>query len=267
MKEQTIDFKRLILFLVISISLSNVFRFNVFNLKETLEKLPTWIYLLLTVFLEGSGVCIGALISIYFLSKQRGIEISLHGTSINKGLLMSIIPVLLLTIIGIKNEYGLNSHLYGFIAVFGSWIYCILEEFGWRGYLQEEFKNQKPFIRYLLIGFIWYFWHLTFLGNSTINENIFFFIMMVLGSWGIGKIVELTKSIVASACFHLITQIMMFNSLIKNGIDLTQKLFILGISVILWTFILKRWDKENKHKSRVSGEKVRTAYTVFNKNV
>jgi uncharacterized protein len=248
MKEQTIDFKRLFLFLIISISLSNVFRFNIFNLNEALEKLPTWIYLLITVFLEGSGVFIGALISIYLLSKQRRIEISLHGTSVNKGLLMSIIPVLLLTIIGVKNKHGLNPHLYGFIAVLGSWIYCILEESGWRGYLQEEFKNQKPLTRYLLIGFIWYFWHLTFLGNSTISENLFFLSMMILGSWGIGKIVELTKSIVASACFHLIIQIMMFNSFIKNGIDLTQKLIILGVSILLWIIILRQWDKQNEPK-------------------
>ncbi len=249
MKENSIDFKRLFLFLIISISVSNVFRFDIFSIDKSLEKLlPTWIYLLLTAFLEGSGVFIGALISIYLLSKQRGIEISLHGTSRNKGLLMAVIPILLLTIIGVKNEQGLNPHLYGFFAVSGSFIYCILEEFGWRGYLQEEFKNQNPIKRYLLIGFIWYFWHLAFLGNSTVYDNLFILGMMILGSWGIGKIVELTKSIVASACFHLIIQIMTFNSLIKNGIDLTQKLLILVISILLWIILLRKWDKEGEPK-------------------
>jgi uncharacterized protein len=246
MKENVIDFKRLFLFLIIAIPLSNVFRFDVFNLNESLEKLPTWIFLLLTAILDGSGVFTGALIAIYLLKKQRSIEISLFGTSRNKGLLMSVIPIVLLATIGVKNEHGLNPHLYGFFVGFGSWIYCILEEYGWRGYLQEEFKYLKPLIRYLLIGFIWYFWHLLFLGNSTIYENLFILGMMILGSWGIGKIVELTKSIVASACFHLVTQIMMFNSLIKNGIDLTQKLIILGISVLLWIIILRKWDKENE---------------------
>jgi uncharacterized protein len=248
MKENKIDFKRLSLFLIISISLSNVFRFNVFNLNEGLEKLPTWIYFLITAFLDGSGVFIGAIISIYLLRKQRGVENSLHGTSRNKGLLMSVIPILLLTIIGVKNEKGHNPHLYGFIFAFGSWIYCILEEYGWRGYLQEEFKHKKPLVRYLLIGFLWYFWHLIFLGNSTLYENLFILGMMILGSWGIGKIAELTKSIVASACFHLIIQIMMFNSFLKNGIDLNQKLIILGTSILLWIIILRKWDKETKQK-------------------
>jgi uncharacterized protein len=242
------NYKRILIFLIIAIPFSNIFRFDIFDLNKTLEKLPTWIYLLISVFLEGSGVFIGALISIYLLSKERGVNISLHGTSRNKGLLMSIIPILLLTIIGVKNEHGLNPHLYGFIAVFGSWIYCILEEYGWRGYLHEEFKNKKPLIRYLLIGFVWYFWHLAFLGNSTIYENLFILGMMIFGSWGIGQIADLTKSIIASACFHLIIQIMMFNSLIKNGIDLMQKLIILGISILLWIIILRKWNTESESK-------------------
>ena len=55
---------------------------------------------------------------------------------------------------------------------------------------------------------------------------------------------ESTKSILASACFHLIIQIMMFNALIKNGIDMTEKLIILAVSVVLWFMIIKKWEKE-----------------------
>jgi uncharacterized protein len=243
MKASSINYKRLILFLIVSTSLSNVFRFDVFKIYPILEKsMPTWVYLIFTSILEGSGVFIGAIIAINLLRKERSTTISLHGTSISKGLLMSIIPIVLLTIIGVKNDHGLQPNLYALIVAFGSWLYCILEEYGWRGYLQEEFKNQKPLARFLLIGFIWYFWHLSFLVNSSINQNLFFLSMMIFGSWGIGKIAELTSSIIASACFHLIIQIMMFNSLIKNGIDLTQKLIILGVSVTLWVLILRKWD-------------------------
>jgi uncharacterized protein len=218
----------------------------IFSLNETLEKLPTWIYLHLVVLLEGSGAFFGALISIYLLRKRRKIEISFFGTSRDKSLLMSVIPFLLLTIIGVKNDYGLNPNLYGFFAAIGSLIYCIMEEFGWRGYLQEEFKGLKPISRYLLIGFIWYVWHLSFLTEATLFENLFFLAMLIFGSWGIGQVAESTKSILASACFHLIIQIMMFNSLIKDGIDGTPKLIILGVSVVLWIFILRKWKKERE---------------------
>jgi hypothetical protein len=69
--------------------------------------------------------------------------------------------------------------------------------------------------------------------------------MMVLGSWGIGQVAESTKSIIASACFHMIIQIMMFNALIKNGIDGTEKIVILGFSVAIWFVMIRKWEKEN----------------------
>lgn len=37
---------------------------------------------------------------------------------------------------------------------------------------------------------------------------------------------------------------MMFNALIKNGIDRNEKLIILGVSVALWFVIIKKWEKE-----------------------
>ena len=69
--------------------------------------------------------------------------------------------------------------------------------------------------------------------------------MMIFGSWGIGLVAETSKSIIASACFHLIIQIMMFNDLIKDGINGTEKLIILGISIVIWYVIIKKWEKQS----------------------
>jgi membrane protease YdiL (CAAX protease family) len=239
-----INWKRIGLFLLIAITISNIFRFDVFELKPELEQLPTWIFILTTFLLEGSGVIIGALIVIPLLKRHRKIEITLFGTSKSKALLMAIIPIIILTIIGVKNEFDLDSHLYGFIAITTTLIYCIMEEYGWRGYLQEELKTLKPWLKYSIIGLIWYLWHLTFLTKATFGDNLFFLAMMIFGSWGIGQVAESTKSILASACFHLIIQIMMFNALIKDGIDGKEKLIILGASVALWFVIIKKWEKE-----------------------
>jgi membrane protease YdiL (CAAX protease family) len=158
---------------------------------------------------------------------------------------MAIIPIIILTIIGVKNEFGLDSHLYGFIAIIVTLVYCIMEEYGWRGYLQEELQTLKAWQKYLIIGFMWYLWHLTFLTKASVGDNLFFLSMMIFGSWGIGQVAESTKSIMASACFHLIIQIMMFNALIKNGIDGTEKIIILGTSVVIWFVIIKKWEKES----------------------
>jgi membrane protease YdiL (CAAX protease family) len=241
----SISWKRILLFLLIAITISNIFRFDVFELKSELEKLPTWIYILTSILLEGSGVIIGALIIIPFLKKQRKTEISLFGTSKTKSLLMASIPILVLVVIGVKNDFEMNNHIYGLVASIGTLLYCIMEEYGWRGYLQEELKELKPWKKYLIIGFIWYLWHLTFLTKASLGDNLFFLGMMILGSWGIGQVAESTKSILASACFHMIIQIMMLNALIKDGISGTEKIIILGISIVIWFVIIKKWEKES----------------------
>ena len=245
MKRGKIDLKRIFIFLVIAIGLSNVFRFDLFHHQEKLEYLPKWLYFLVIVFLEGSGVLIGALVAIFLLKKERKTEISLLGTSPSKSFLMAIIPIIILTVMGVKNDYGLNPHLYGWYAATATLIYCIMEEYGWRGYLQEEMKDIEPWKKYTAIGFLWYLWHLTFLTGATIGDNLFFLGMMIFASWGIGGVAESTKSIIASACFHLLVQIMMFNALIRDGITGTEKIIIGVVSFVIWMVIIKRWEKQN----------------------
>lgn len=244
-RQNQISWKRVIAFIVIATAISNIFRFNIFELKPVLEKLPSWLFILISVLLEGSGVILGALIALIFLKKKRKTAISLFGTSKSKSLIMALIPIIILIIIGVDNELGIESHLYGLIAIIGTLLYCLMEEYGWRGYLQEELKTLKSWQKYLIIGFIWYLWHLSFLTEATVGDNLFFLGMMIFGSWGIGQVAESTKSLLASACFHLIIQIMMFNALIKNGINGIEKLIILSVSVVLWYVIIKKWEKEN----------------------
>jgi uncharacterized protein len=243
-ENKKISFFRLLLFLIIAYAVSNIFRFNIFHLNEILEKKSTWSYLITQAILEGSGIFIAGLAGLFLLNKQRVVEISFFGTSKLKALLMALIPAGLLILIGVKNKYGINAHLYGLIAAFGTFIYCIMEEYGWRGYLQEEFKFLKPVIRFLLIGFIWYSWHLSFLTGVSLIDNLFFLGTLTLGSWGIGKIAELTNSILACSCFHMIVNIFMYNQFFNNAISSTGKLIVLGVSILFWVLILVWWKKD-----------------------
>src|SRR5690606_31834005 len=97
-EQNKISWKRILLFFLIVTTISNIFRFDVFELKSELLQLPTWIFILTTVFLEGGGVIIGALIVISFLKKDRKTEITFFGTSKSKSLVMAIIPIIILTI-------------------------------------------------------------------------------------------------------------------------------------------------------------------------
>ncbi|MGJ8685691.1 MAG: hypothetical protein ACSHWW_13755 [Nonlabens sp.] len=78
--------KRIVLFSLIAITLSNIFRFDIFNLKTELQQLPTWVFIFSSLLLEGSGVVIGALISILLLKGKREIEITLRYFKIKKPL-------------------------------------------------------------------------------------------------------------------------------------------------------------------------------------
>lgn len=236
---------RILIFYLIGIALSNIFRFDLISLNESSEKLSV-IGLLLTSPLGAIGLLIGALVSMFLLRKERKLTYSLLGTSTKWSIVMMIIPVVLLGIFGVKNSIDVNEHIYGTIGGVGSLIYCFCEEIGWRGYLQDELKEVKEWKRVMLIGFLWYLWHLSFLTNHDLIANLQFLVWMLFGSWGIGKVMVLTKSIIAATCFHMIINIMMFNGLIAKGIDSTEKLLILGISVVLWVLIMVFWKKEEK---------------------
>ncbi len=235
---------RLLLFIIVGFGVSNIFRFDIFQIKDTMETNSNWSFLIVHEALDGSGIFLAGLLGLFLLKKQRNIDVSFFGTSKLKSLLMALVPATLLIVIGVQNKYGINSHLFGLIAAFGSFIYCIMEEYGWRGYLQQEFKFLKPLVRFILIGFIWYAWHLSFLTDASFIDNLFFLSMLVLGSWGIGKVAELTSSILACACFHLLVNIFMFNHFFNNAFSGSSKIIILLGSVSIWVFILVKWKQD-----------------------
>ena len=143
--------------------------------------------LLLISPLGAIGLLIGGLISLKLLSKERKLNYSLFGTSRKWSLIMLVIPIILLGIFGVHNENDSNIHYYGIIGGIGTLIYCFCEEIGWRGYLQDELKPIKEWQRVLIIGFLWYLWHLSFISNQNFMDNIKFLSMMILASWGTWK--------------------------------------------------------------------------------
>lgn len=241
-----IDYKRVALFLVIAITVSNVFRFDIFAIYPFIKDYSKLLYIISVSVLEGAGIFGAAILAIYLLKKQRKTEITFFGTSKTKAIVMAVIPVVLLTFFGVNNSLGFDANTYGFIAGFWTLIYCILEEYGWRGYLEEEFKGIKTVVRILIIGSIWYFWHLSFFTAATVGQNLFFLGMLIFGSWGIGKVAEITKSILASACFHLIVNLFMYNEFFRDGIENQQKMIVIFGSVSVWIVILTKWNTNNK---------------------
>ncbi len=238
-----INLVRLIIFYLTAIIVSNIFRFDVFHFQAIIESLPTWTMLFYSP-LQAVGVLLGALIALKWLQKEKKLDVSLFGTSIKWSVAMSIIPVLLLLIIGVGNKQGDNTHYFGLIAGLSTFIYCFFEEIGWRGYLEQELKGMAELKRVLIIASLWYLWHLSFLRDPVLIHNALFFGWLVLGSWGLGKIIKLTKSLFAATCVHLVINILLFNGFIKEGLGRLDKIIIFGILALTWIVILSIWKRE-----------------------
>lgn len=238
---------RVILFFTIAITVSNIFRFNLFEIKTRIFELYPRISIPLITFLEGGGVLFGALIAIHLMKKSKDSSMSLFGNSRTKSILLFTLPIIVLTIIGINNSVELNPNIYGFVAAISIFIYCVFEEYGWRGYLQDELSIMKPWKRYLLIGFLWYLWHLPFVSNTNIIDNITMLAITIVASWGIGQIAIATKSIIACAAFHFVVNIFTFNNLIKNGFEGNSKWIAFGVIFIVSVLITQKWPKSSKN--------------------
>lgn len=235
---------RIFLFYGIAIVVSNLFRFDVFDLNVRLGSWSGLGYVMIRNVLEGSGVFLGALVGLHLLRKVRPVGISFWGLSRKRVLLMASLPFVLITAIGVRNDYGINVHLFGAVTTAAVLVYCVMEEYGWRGYLQQELGALRPWLKIVVIGGLWYFWHLGFLENTDVWANVLFLGTLVLGSWGIGQVAVLTRSIGASACFHFVVNITFFNAFFHKAFDPLMLGVVIGCCVVAWIIILKKWKKQ-----------------------
>ena len=216
-----------IIYFIIATTLSGVFRLGQFDWHNKMT-LPYGLTIVIKSLLEGIGPIAGA--TIVLLTIKKKCDITFLGFKKTKSFIMVIIPVLLFTIFGANNDQNLNRHYCGFIVGTSLTLYAVFEEYGWRGFLHNEFTNLKPFLRAILIGSFWYLWHLSFISNeTTVFDELKFFGILVFASWGIGAIAEKTKSVFACACFHLIGNILTFSPLISNSFDNQTRYIIFGI--------------------------------------
>lgn len=239
-KKQT--WVQLIIFLIIATALSAVFRLGLFDWYNKIA-LPLGLTTILKSLLEGIGPLAAAIIVLKTINKKS--DITFLGSKKNKSLIMVIIPIVLFTIFGANNAQNLNRHYYGFIVGISLVLYAIFEEYGWRGYMQNELTNLKPLVKSIIIGSFWYVWHLSFIStDTTLFNELKFLGILIFASWGIGAIAEKTKSVFVSACFHLVGNILTFSPLIANSFDNQTRYLIFGICLFSWIIIVNTWDKK-----------------------
>ena len=197
----------------------------------------------LNICLRGVGPTIGALVAF----KAFGLKPTYSFAGKLKPLLLSafvfvVIPVVGFAIIGVKEIEQVivtsNVFLAGAKLCFYFLIYAILEEIGWRVFLQEQLGFLNKYLKYAIIGTLWFIWHLNF--GLTISNLIFLFVL-ILASWGIGTVGDKTKSILGVGAFHAL-----YNLFTAGHFDPKGKIIVLSVCALIWVLYIVLYDKMAK---------------------
>lgn len=114
-------------------------------------------------------------------------------------------------------------------------VYGLLEEIGWRGFLQQQLKALPLFLNVLIVATLWFAWHLNF---ELTSSNLLFFAILVLGSWGIGKVSDASQSLLAVSAFHSLNNFF-------TVVDST-KAYILATLLTIWIVSLVIKKRQQK---------------------
>ena len=178
----------------------------------------------------GLGPIVGALVAMAIFKRKT--EYTITGKSVWKSIVTIAVPCLVFGIIG-----GLDTAIICFMA----FVYGLLEEYGWRGFLQNELKGLPMWQYVLIITVMWFLWHL----DLNARDILPFFLLLLFASWGIGKVAKDTHSLLFCAAFHGIVNFS------KRGrlADTTFLVAFIGVIVfwiVLWYFVYKPTnDKSN----------------------
>lgn len=173
---------------------------------------------LLRGWAEGLGPCIGALVAVIMFGRKFFCSIS--GESLVKSVISVAIPFCICAVL----DWKLSFMLLGFI------FYSFLEEVGWRGYLQGELGDKSELVSSLIIGSMWFFWHLRF--HLSLG-SLMFLLILVMGSWGIGRIAKDTHSLMACACFHTL-----YNFSTHGFFQFTPAVICIYVAVVVSWFVV-----------------------------
>ena len=181
------------------------------------------------------GPAVGAAAALIVFRRSHRRTVSLLGSSAPRSLAFLAVPLVLLVGIGTGGE---RPHLSGLVTAVSFVIYALGEEMGWRGVLQDALRPLPEPRRYVLVGLLWGAWHFTsFLGGgaaAALVRHSWLIPLWILGSWGIGKAVDQTGSLLVAALLHLI-----FNFL--RHLPSSTALPVLTVSAVAWTILLHSW--------------------------
>ena len=169
----------------------------------------------------GLGPAIGALVAMFIFKRKT--EYTLLGKSAWKSIATIVVPCIVFGIIG-----GWNLGVTCLVAL----TYGLLEEYGWRGFLQYELRNLPVWQYVLIITVMWFLWHL----DLNLLSSLPFFLLLLLASWGIGKVVSETHSLLLCAAFHGIANFSK-SDLFSDTTFTVAIVCVIVFWIVMWYFV------------------------------
>ncbi|WP_281233193.1 CPBP family intramembrane glutamic endopeptidase [Flavobacterium gelatinilyticum] len=186
----------------------------------------------IVILLRGVGPALGAFAAIKIFSIKNGM--SLKG--FYKNTLIPFAVYWLLPAFLIAGVYYFTAGKFPVLLMFTVLVYGLLEEIGWRGFLQEELKSLPVFTSTLIIGLMWFLWHLNI---DMTTSNMVFLGIIFFGTWGIGKIYSKTASLLAVAGVHSL------NNFFREGLHDTE-LILIVVLLVIWIAFVIFYDRKKK---------------------
>lgn len=169
--------------------------------------------------LTGIGPTLGV-VAVFIIFKIRP-TMNLKGNY--KNLIFPVIMYWIFPILLISGITYFSKGTIPWMIILSILIYGLLEEIGWRGFLYQQLKSLPLFTNILIVATLWFLWHLNF---DLTSSNLLFFGILILGSWGIGKVADSSNSLIAVSAFHSLNNFF-------TELDST-KILILLVLLFVW---------------------------------
>jgi len=185
------------------------------------------------IIAEGIGPTLGVVVAC-LIFKLKFSPMTLKGNY--KLLVFPLLVYWIVPILLISSWTIITKGSFPIFYVFMIFVYGLLEEIGWRGFLQQQLQGLPKTWNILIVGILWFVWHLNFDLTTT---NLIFLGILFFGAWGIGVVADTTKSLLAVAAFHSL-----------NNIKCENKLIVIALLLVMWIAMIVYMEKKKKlHKS------------------
>jgi hypothetical protein len=175
---------------------------------------------------HGIALFIVSLAAYRFSKVER--KTTILGNNKYYSIIFAVIFLVAYSVIGFKNDYGLNRHLWAFIFCISTLVYDIFEETAWRGFLNDSLRPIPIWLKGIITGILWSFWHtLIFQDFNQFGGFHIFLALSVFVSILMSYATERTNSILVASSIHAL--------LILRDINVTV------ICAVIWIVIMIVW--------------------------